>query len=181
MKGSIFYVSVLLLLCGCELEKEEEVANKKEEEVANKKCPDLSNIEVLVNAVNSARSIPRMCGTTSYNAAPPLKWNDKLAVAAKSHSSDMAQNNFFEHTGSNGLKVWDRSENAGYNNRTSSGENIYAGLTTLEGVMSGWLESPGHCANIMNPSYKDYALACVDKEKTDYETYWTQVFGTQKE
>lgn len=171
-KQVVVYLCVLLMVCGC---KGEEELGRLTNEITPTKCPDLSNIEALVNAVNNARSVPRMCGNTSYSATSPLKWNDNLLQAAQGHSADMAQNNFFSHTGSNGLQPSDRTKNAGYGK--STGENIGAGYKSLDEAMKNWLDSPGHCANIMNPSYKDYALACVDKRHTDFGTYWTQSFG----
>ena len=170
-KQGVVYLCVLLMLYGCEGEEELGLLTN---EIVPTKCPDLSNIEALVNAVNNARSTPRMCGSTSYSAASPLKWNAKLFQAAQGHSADMAQNNFFSHTGSNGLQPSDRTKNSGYG--IYSGENIGGGYESLDAAMIGWLDSPGHCANIMNPSYKDYALACVDKRHTNLGTYWTQNF-----
>jgi uncharacterized protein YkwD len=47
-------------------------------------------------------------------------------------------------------------------------------------VMSGWLASAGHCANLMNPVYKDFGAACVRNDATTYERYWTQVFAAPR-
>jgi uncharacterized protein YkwD len=178
-KQGVVYLCVLLMLCGCEGEEE---LGRLTNEIVPTKCPDLSNIEALVNAVNNARSVPRMCGDVNFDAASPVKWNGKLFQAAQEHAADMAQNNFFSHVGSNGLNANDRVKNAGYSPSGTSGqnwwENIGGGYASLDEAMSGWLNSPGHCANIMRPSHKDYALACVDKRHTNLGTYWAQVFGS---
>ena len=43
----------------------------------------------------------------------------------------------------------------------------------MQSVVDGWLASPGHCANIMNPSYADIGTACVASGTSSYPTYWT--------
>lgn len=90
----------------------------------------------------------------------------------------MATRNFFAHTNPSGQTPSDRTAAAGYGRFT--GENIAAGYGTLDAVMQGWLSSPGHCANIMRASYRDFALACaVPSTKVDYSIYWTQSFGAK--
>jgi len=58
-----------------------------------------------------------------------LIWNEALARAAQKHSTDMSINNFFSHSGSDGLQVWDRANAEGYEYRYI-GENIAAGQVT---------------------------------------------------
>jgi len=128
--------------------------------------------------INAARAQARMCGATLYPAAPALVWNSKLETAALNHSTDMSANNFFSHTGSDGLSVSDRAEAAQYNWR-AIGENIAAGQPTSDIAVSEWLESPGHCANIMSDSFEELAVACVYDSGAQYRHYWTQVFGTR--
>lgn len=126
--------------------------------------------------INATRASERQCGSTFYAAAPPLRWNDALLVAATAHSADMASNNFFSHVGSSGSSPATRVAAAGY--RGSAGENIAANFDPMDAVFKVWLDSPGHCANIMNPQYQDYAVACVGSTTARYRTYWTQAFGT---
>lgn len=132
----------------------------------------------LLAAHNKARSQGRSCGGTFYPPAPALKWNCTLASAAKNHSQDMATNNFFNHSGSDGLQVWDRARNLGYDYRAIA-ENIAAGYADVDSVVSGWLGSSGHCKNIMNKNYKEMGAAKVDNASSNYRSYWTGVFGTQ--
>ena len=103
-----------------------------------------------------------------------------MGAAALGHSDDMQQRNFFSHTGSNGSNPGDRLTSAGYNWRTY-GENIAAGQSTVQSVVSGWMNSPGHCANIMNASFREIAVACVKGTGgSTYGTYWTMVLGTAR-
>ncbi|MCA9997838.1 MAG: CAP domain-containing protein [Anaerolineales bacterium] len=109
-----------------------------------------------------------------------LTANDKLVAAARGHSQDMAANDFFSHTGSNGSSPGDRIEAQGYNWSTW-GENIAAGYTTPADVMGGWMDSPGHRDNILNCSFTEIGIGYVynanDAGAVDYRHYWTQVFG----
>ncbi|WAL59718.1 CAP domain-containing protein [Thermocoleostomius sinensis] len=111
----------------------------------------------------------------------PLRLNDKLAVAAQFHSTDMARNDFFSHTGSNGSSVFDRVTSAGYNYALAA-ENIAAGYATPHAVVKAWMNSPGHRANILYPGLREIGIGFyfmdIDPGTTTYRYYWTQNFGT---
>jgi uncharacterized protein YkwD len=126
----------------------------------------------LLDRVNQARAAGRSCGTTYYGPAPALAWNTNLFNAASAHSTDMAANNYFSHTSLDGRNAGQRITGAGYA-WSAYGENIAAGQTSVQSVVDGWLASPGHCANIMNPSYADIGTACVASSTSSYPTYWT--------
>ncbi|MDO5692035.1 MAG: CAP domain-containing protein [Pseudomonadota bacterium] len=126
--------------------------------------------------VNSVRAQARKCGDQTFAAAPPLVWNQVLAQIAQAHSQDMATHDYFSHTGRDGSRPSQRAQAAGYNS-TYIGENISAGRATMQAAMDGWLASPGHCANIMNPAYKDYGIGAGSSRTSRYGTYHTQVFG----
>jgi len=126
--------------------------------------------------VNAARSKPRKCGRTHYQPVPPLQLSATLNRAALVHSQDMAKNSLFQHQGSDGSKVGDRAARVGYRWRAVA-ENIASGAETAEIVVNGWLDSPGHCANIMSPDYSEMGIAYVAEPKSKPGIYWTQVFG----
>ncbi len=122
--------------------------------------------------------------TNSYRAQyglQPLTLNIQLSNSAQTHSEDMAMSDFFSHTGSNGSKVGDRTSLAGYQS-PYVGENIAAGYVTAEEVVRGWMNSPGHRENILNSSYREmgigYHYLANDTGEINYNTYWTQDFGT---
>ncbi len=173
-KGILFSLAITAGLAGC-AESPNEPGEPGEPNEAV--CRGYSQAELL-QLVNEARGVDRSCGGVSYSRTTALAWNDRLAIAAHSHATDMATNDFFDHTGSDGLSVSDRAQNAGYNRR-SVGENIGAGYRSASAAMAGWLNSPGHCRNIMNPDYQDFAMACAEDENSTYEIYWVQVFGRQ--
>jgi uncharacterized protein YkwD len=126
----------------------------------------------IIDRINQARAAGRSCGTTYYGPAPALAWNTNLFNAAAAHSTDMAANNYFSHTSLDGRNAGQRITGAGYA-WSAYGENIAAGQTSVQSVVDGWLASPGHCANIMNPGYADIGTACVASSTSSYPTYWT--------
>jgi uncharacterized protein YkwD len=111
----------------------------------------------------------------------PLRLDPLLSEAAQAHSEDMAYNDFFSHTGSNGSSVFDRITETGYSYATAA-ENIAAGYPSPEKVVSAWMHSPGHRANILNPALREVGIGFVhlriDPGQAIYQYYWTQDFGT---
>ena len=132
----------------------------------------------VLELLNSARTQPRQCGTRTFAPTTPLAWNTTLATAAEIHSRDMANNNYFDHKGRDGSTPGDRVELAGYNAQ-QVGENIAAGQDTTRKLVDGWLASPGHCANVMNPEFRELGAAYAVDPKSDAGIYWTALFGTQ--
>lgn len=132
----------------------------------------------LLIELNAARAKPRQCGTQSFNATAPLAWNATLATAAEGNSRSMANNNYFDHKDRDGRTPGDRAELAGYDFQ-QIGENIAAGQDSVRKVVEGWLVSPGHCANLMNPQFRELGAAYATDPKSDAGIYWTAVFGAQ--
>ncbi|MBX8491395.1 CAP domain-containing protein [Pseudomonas cichorii] len=132
----------------------------------------------LLELINTARNQPRQCGTQAFNATTPLTWNATLATAAEGHTRSMANNSFFDHKGRDGSTPGDRAELAGYIAQ-QIGENIAAGQDTTRKVVDGWLASPGHCANLMNPGFRELGAAYAIDPKSDAGIYWTAMFGSQ--
>jgi uncharacterized protein YkwD len=132
--------------------------------------------KTVLRLVNEARARPRRCGADAFAAAPPLTWNDTLAEAARAHSLDMAEKNYFSHDDHAGDSVAQRATRAGYRWR-HVGENIAAGVGDPGQVVAGWLASPGHCANIMAPDFADMGAAYAADPRSTLDIYWTQTFG----
>jgi uncharacterized protein YkwD len=132
----------------------------------------------LLNELNVARSQARQCGGQAFAAAAPLAWNATLGTIAQDHSRDMANNNYFDHKDRDGRTPGDRAELAGYSGQ-QVGENIAAGQDTVHKVVEGWLASPGHCANLMNPQYQELGAAYATDPKSSAGIYWTAMFGAQ--
>lgn len=133
----------------------------------------------ILTYLNAARSKSCLCGTTTYAPAPALALNAKLNTASDKFAVDLATYNYFSHTGRDGSQPWDRMTREGYIWRTA-GENIAAGYTTARSVVDGWLQSPGHCANIMNPAFKEVGVGYAYSATSTYKYYWVNDFGTQR-
>jgi uncharacterized protein YkwD len=130
--------------------------------------------QVFLDAVNQARAVDRYCGSTHFAAAPPVAWNDDLAMAAYLHSFDMATNNFFSHTGSDNSSPGVRITREGYAWSTY-GENIAVGYPTVSVAMQGWLGSEGHCRNIMSPAFEEIGAGFAEGPFGGSQSarYWT--------
>ncbi len=133
----------------------------------------------ILTYLNQARAKSCLCGSTTYPATTPLQLNAKLNVASDKHALDMATYNYFSHTGRDGSQPWDRMTREGYIWR-NAGENIAAGYATTRAVVDGWLKSPGHCANIMNPNFKEVGVGYAYGASSTYKHYWVNDFGTQR-
>lgn len=131
----------------------------------------------LLETLNRARLQSRQCGNQTFAATTPLVWSAVLATAAESHSRAMANNNFFDHKDREGRTPGDRAELAGYSAQII-GENIAAGQDSAEKVVLGWLASAEHCANLMNPEFRELGAAYAIDAKSDAGIYWTAMFGT---
>jgi uncharacterized protein YkwD len=133
----------------------------------------------VLDLVNRARATRRNCGNKAFNAARALRWNDALAEAARLHSEDMARFNYLSHGGRDGSTPPQRVEQAGYRYR-DTGENVAGGPTRPEDVVAGWIKSPTHCANLMNPAFTEMGVAFAVDRKSKLGVYWTQEFGTPR-
>jgi uncharacterized protein YkwD len=133
----------------------------------------------VLELVNAARAVPRTCGNKAFKAARPLRWNDTLAAASRLHAADMARNNYFSHSGRDGSNPAQRVARAGYSYR-ATGENIAAGQMKPEDAVAGWIKSPPHCANLMNPVFTEMGVAFAVEAKSEMGVYWAQAFGTPR-
>jgi uncharacterized protein YkwD len=133
----------------------------------------------VLDLCNQTRAMPRYCGNRAFNAARPVRWNDALAEASRLHSEEMARYDYFSHTGRDGSDPAQRVERAGYHYR-ATGENIAGGQRKLEDAMAGWIKSPGHCANLMDPAYTEMGFAVAVNPRSELGVYWTQEFGTTR-
>lgn len=137
---------------------------------------DLAQQTLALEIINAARATARLCGDDPYPAVDALQADNRLLQAALQHTRDMSTHNFFSHTGSDGSDVAERVTANAFIWR-AVGENIAAGQDTLDITLQGWLDSPGHCRNIMNPAYTHMGIACTSSEQSEHGEYWTQVLA----
>ena len=131
----------------------------------------------MLELLNAARSVARNCGAIAYPAVGPLAWNTQAEQAARTQAEYLQQNNLFSHTGASGSSVGERLTAAGYVWSTV-GENIAAGYTDMAAVVQGWIDSPGHCVNVMNGNFADLGVVLVPGTSSNtYRTYWGMVLA----
>lgn len=121
-----------------------------------------------INLVNAARTQARL---------PRLRENATLGRLALAYSQRMARENFYGHVDPQGKQVSDRIAAAGYLAQMSA-ENIARGQPDPATVVEGWLNSPGHRANIMNPDLREIGAGYAVTTISPYYHYWTHVFAT---
>ncbi|MFD3522615.1 CAP domain-containing protein [Streptomyces sp. NPDC058653] len=107
----------------------------------------------------------------------PLAPDPRLTSAAQAHSDDMVARGFYSHTSPDGRQPWDRAAAAGCTHR-GIGENIACGQRSAAEVVRGWMDSPGHRANILKPDFTHIGIGF--RGGGEKGTYWTQLLGTAR-
>ena len=137
-----------------------------------------------VNAVYEQRVVELVNLERANAGLPPLKRNSEMDFAARDHTRDMVEDNYFTHD------TYDRVNGTltlvcgtftrirlYYSGYTWAGENLGAGYSTPEAVVQGWMASSGHRANILNTNFKEIGVGYYSGPAL-YTHYWGQVFGS---
>jgi uncharacterized protein YkwD len=106
----------------------------------------------------------------------PLKPNLQLLTAARLHAANMAKQDKLDHELDKKTPS-DRVKDAGYK-YAATGENIAWNPASPKEAVKGWMDSPPHKENILNPKYTEIGVALAKNKKG--EIYWVQVFGTPR-
>ncbi len=131
----------------------------------------------VIALVNQFRTSGATCGGVSRPPVAPLALNVNLRQAARGHSQDMAANNYFSHTSLDGRTFAQRIAQSGYSGSYTLGENIAAGQASAQTVVNRWMQSTGHCENIMHPAFRVIGVGYAFNPLSAYQHYWTQDFG----
>ncbi len=125
--------------------------------------PEASNLPLVRAAVLCLINLER-----AKHEESPLSINPRLERAAEEHSQELIAQNYFAHVSPGGVTPVDRIRAAGYIPGPSFGyvigENLAWGtlsLSTPQAIVSAWIASPGHLANILEKQYKDTGIAVV--------------------
>ena len=108
---------------------------------------------------------------------PPLSANASLGQVALAYAQDMARYGYMDHTGRDGSSPEVRVTRGGYRWR-EVGENLASGIMTPEEVVEGWLQSAEHCANLMDPAFREMGVAFAVNARDERGVYWAMEFGT---
>ena len=123
--------------------------------------------------VNTHRVSGGECDGELFGPGSPLSMDSNLRCAARNHSMDMGARDYFSHDTPEGESFVDRVDKTDYAG-FPAGENIALGYPTPDAVMAGWMASPGHCKNIMNPNHTQIGIGHYGEG-----SYWTQVMGRE--
>ena len=115
----------------------------------------------VVRLVNEARR---------NNGIVELTYNWELSRVARYKSQDMRDNSYFSHTSPTYGSPFKMIKSFGISYKTA-GENIARGQASPSAVVNAWMSSPGHRANILNPSFTEIGVGYVADGR-----YWTQMF-----
>jgi uncharacterized protein YkwD len=129
--------------------------------------------------INEARARGAWCGKRQFASVPPLSLSATLADVALGHATNMAAHNYFEHEDRAGHTPAQRVRAAGYR-ETLVGENIAYGPHSIEEAVRGWLDSPGHCENIMDGRFAEMGLANAPGRTSRHGLYWVQLLAAPR-
>ena len=129
--------------------------------------------------VNRARGSQQHCGIREMPPVAPLRLSARLGEAAAAHAHDMAQYHYFEHQDRAGRTPADRVRATGYA-EDRVGENIAFGALSTDDAIAGWLKSPGHCENLMDPKFQEMGIAFAREQGASADVYWVQVLAAPR-
>ena len=163
MRKLVLFSSIILIITaqyGCEAQDTDNLMTGRDK-------------KEMVRLVNEAREKGVYCGDKWQKPVEPIEWDETLEQAAILKSRDMYSKNYFSHSSPDGETLTDRLKKVKYAWR-AMGENLAKGPISVEQTVGTWLESKGHCLNIMKPEFTHFGAA-------QYGTYWTQVFASPAE
>lgn len=111
----------------------------------------------------------------TYMGLSNLQWESKAEAAARGHSQDMADNNYFAHNSQDGTRFSARLQAEGISYR-SCGENICAGSGDAIYMVIGWIGSSGHRDGILTTGFKYIGVGVAYNTSAKWMIYGTQDF-----
>jgi uncharacterized protein YkwD len=129
------------------------------------------------NADFAARVLDLTNAERAKAGLAPLAPSLELTGAAQGYAEVLATSSCFAHTCGPVPELTARTELAGYRGWVALGENIAGGQQGPERVVQMWMESPGHRANILDPSFTEIGIGVA--AGGELGAYWTQAFGAR--
>lgn len=121
---------------------------------------------------DAAREMARLVNAHRQSrGCAPLAWLQPAANAAQAHSEDMARRGYFDHVSPDGRQPWDRLAAHGVSYRRVAENIAWTPRQSARETLRGWLDSPGHRANLDNCAYTHHGIGLQN-------AYWTHVFVT---
>jgi len=110
---------------------------------------------------------------------PPLRRQENLQSAAQWMGMDMARAGYFSHTDSQNRSIDLRLPDLGYTDYQAIGENLAGGQKTPGQVVTDWMNSPGHRANLLSPHFREIGVSYLAQPNSPLRRYWVQEFGSR--
>lgn len=130
----------------------------------------------LLTLANEARAAGGCCDAgVCFESSAALESSESLGRAARLHARDMAERQYFAHDTPEGLTPFDRMRREGFEG-CAMGENLAQGQTSAEEVVAGWLKSPDHCENLLDPGFGRVGLGYADSTGA-FSPFWVQTLG----
>lgn len=143
-------------------------ADSSQAQTATQTSSDVSNFaQQVVDLVNQQRAA---------NGLAPLTMTTDLTNVAQMKANDMLTNKYFDHTSPDLGSPFDLMKAQGVN-YSYAGENIAMGQATPQEVMTDWMNSPGHRANILDPNYTQIGIGVANSYQ-GYGYIWVQEFDS---
>jgi uncharacterized protein YkwD len=95
------------------------------------------------------------------NGLGTLALNSMLSQAAQNKANDMVARDYWSHNTPDGQTPWTFIIATGYNYQ-SAGENLAYGFTSASDTITGWMNSPGHRANILNGGFQEVGFGIAN-------------------
>jgi len=131
----------------------------------------------------AGRMLERINEYRTRNELPPLALDPALMRAAMAHTHNMAENDMFEHTGSDSAELGARLQRVEYQFHQAA-ENLAGGIESPERTVDRWMVNSDHRHNLLNPIFRDIGIGYLDDPddggKLRYRHYWTVVLGVKK-
>ncbi len=127
----------------------------------------------VVELINRARAKGMRCGGRYYKPVQAVAWSEILWQASSRHCSTMARKGILCHSDNDGGRPGESLSRLGYK-WSAYGENVGEGYRTPEEMVDGWLKSPGHCENIMNPAFREAGSSYFRGAR---KIYWTLILA----
>ncbi|MEO7114309.1 MAG: CAP domain-containing protein [Caldimonas sp.] len=136
--------------------------------------------EEAARRLNDIRHHGVACPSGATATPVTVAWNDRLASAAQVQAREMARLERMSHRDSQNRDLGERLRAVGYRFGTAV-ENVAVGFASIDDVVDAWLESDGHCENVMNAAVREFGLACIDTDSTgapEERRYWALVLAS---
>lgn len=115
--------------------------------------------------ISAAAILAEMNQQRQRQGLGPLRLNGRLNLAASDRVRDMFDQRYFDHVSPDGTQPFVWARHRGYRYSTI-GENLAEGQRSAREVVNGWMNSPGHRANVLGSSFQDCGLAIAQGSPT---------------